>query len=65
AEKRKGTVESRQPLVAPIRAGQQVGTMKVTLDGRAFRELPVVALEGVPLAGFFGRAWDSMRLLLK
>ena len=65
AEKLKATVESLQPLVAPIRAGQQVGTMKVTLDGRAFRELPVVALEGVPLAGFFGRAWDSMRLLLK
>jgi serine-type D-Ala-D-Ala carboxypeptidase (penicillin-binding protein 5/6) len=65
AEKLKATVESLQPLLAPIRAGQQVGTMKLTLDGRPYRELPVVALDSVPLAGFFGRAWDSLRLFFK
>jgi hypothetical protein len=26
--------------------------------------LPVVALESVPLAGIFGRAWDSLRLMV-
>jgi D-alanyl-D-alanine carboxypeptidase (penicillin-binding protein 5/6) len=65
AEKLKATVESRQPLLAPISAGQRVGTMKLTLDGKPYRELPVVALESVPLAGILGRGWDSIRLLLK
>jgi D-alanyl-D-alanine carboxypeptidase (penicillin-binding protein 5/6) len=65
ADKLKATVESLQPLLAPIGAGQKVGLMKLTLDGKPFRELPVVALESVPLAGLFGRGWDSLRLLLK
>lgn len=55
-------VESVQPLLAPIRAGQRVGTMKLQLDGKPYRELPVVALEDVPLAGILGRSWDSIRL---
>ena len=54
-----------QPLLAPISAGQRVGTMKVTLDGKPYRELPVVALESVPVAGILGRSWDSIRLLFK
>jgi D-alanyl-D-alanine carboxypeptidase (penicillin-binding protein 5/6) len=56
------TVEGEQPLLAPIAAGQGVGTMKVLFDGKPYRELPVVALETVPVAGLFGRAWDSIRL---
>lgn len=65
ADKIKATVESMQPLLAPISAGQTVGVMKLTLDGKPFKDVPVVALESVPLAGIFGRGWDSLRLLLK
>lgn len=65
AEKLRASVESLQPLLAPIASGQEVGTMKLLLDGKPFRELPVVALEDVPLAGIFGRGWDSLRLLFK
>ena len=61
----KATVETLQPLVAPIHAGQRVGTMKVMLDGKPYRELPVVSLEDVPLAGILGRGWDSIRLLFR
>jgi D-alanyl-D-alanine carboxypeptidase (penicillin-binding protein 5/6) len=64
-DKLKASVESLQPLLAPIGAGQRVGTMKLVLDGKPYRELPVVALESVPVAGLFGRGWDSMRLLFK
>ena len=64
-EKLKANIESMQPLLAPISAGQRVGTMKVTLDGKPYRELPVVALESVPVAGILGRSWDSIRLLFK
>jgi len=61
--KLKASVESLQPLVAPIAAGQRVGTMKISVDGKPYRELPVVALENVPAAGILGRSWDSLRLL--
>lgn len=64
-DKLKASVESLQPLLAPIAAGQRIGTMKITLEGKSFRELPVVALESVPLAGILGRGWDSIRLLFK
>ena len=65
ADKLKASVESLQPLLAPISTGQRIGALKITLDGKPFRELPVVALESVPLAGILGRGWDSIRLLFK
>jgi D-alanyl-D-alanine carboxypeptidase (penicillin-binding protein 5/6) len=64
-EKLKASVESVQPLLAPIAAGERVGTMKLVLDGRPYREMPIVALESVPVAGMLGRGWDSIRLLFK
>lgn len=65
AEKLKASVESLQPLIAPVTPGQRVATLKLELDGKPWRELPVVALENVPVAGIFGRAWDSLQLLFK
>jgi serine-type D-Ala-D-Ala carboxypeptidase (penicillin-binding protein 5/6) len=61
----KAQLQSRQPLLAPIAPGQKVGVMKLALDGKPYAEIPVVALEAVPLAGIFGRGWDSIRLLFK
>jgi len=49
-------------LMAPITAGQVVGTLKVSLDGKPFGEYPVNALEAVPAAGAVGRAIDTVRL---
>jgi len=65
SDKLKASVESRQPLLAPINVGQKVGTVRITLDGKPFREVPVVALESVPVAGILGRGWDALRLLLR
>ena len=53
---------SQQPLMAPVAAGQVVGTLKVSLDGKPFGDYPVVAIETVPVAGLFGRAIDTIRL---
>lgn len=63
SDKLKATVEYRQPLLAPINAGQTVGKVKFALDGKAVVEYPLVALETVAVAGIFGRTWDSLRLL--
>ncbi|MFH1044698.1 MAG: D-alanyl-D-alanine carboxypeptidase family protein [Pseudomonadota bacterium] len=65
ADQLKADLVSMQPLVAPIGVGQKVGTVKVTLQNKLLGEYPVVALENVVIAGFFGRAWDSMRLWFK
>jgi serine-type D-Ala-D-Ala carboxypeptidase (penicillin-binding protein 5/6) len=65
ADQVKADLVSMQPLVAPIDVGQKVGTVKVTLQNKPLGEYPVVALENVVIAGFFGRTWDSMRLWFK
>jgi D-alanyl-D-alanine carboxypeptidase (penicillin-binding protein 5/6) len=62
AEKLKADLVSEQPLLAPVSAGQKVGVIRVALDGKPIGEYPVVALETVSVAGFFGRIWDSVRL---
>jgi D-alanyl-D-alanine carboxypeptidase (penicillin-binding protein 5/6) len=41
-----------------------VGTVRVLLDNKLLGEYPAVALADVPVAGFFGRAWDTMRMWL-
>jgi D-alanyl-D-alanine carboxypeptidase (penicillin-binding protein 5/6) len=64
ADRLKASVETRQPLLAPVAAGQQVGTLKLELDGKPYREYPVVALEKVEAAGILGRGWDSIRLMI-
>ncbi|MFH2211131.1 MAG: D-alanyl-D-alanine carboxypeptidase family protein [Pseudomonadota bacterium] len=61
----KATVTSRQPLLAPISAGQTVGTLRLTLDDKPLAEYPLVALEEMPVANIFGRAWDTIKLWFK
>ncbi len=58
----KSELQSQQPLIAPVAQGQVVGTMKVSIDGKPYGDFPVVAIDGVPVAGFFGRAIDTIRL---
>ena len=54
--------ETMQPLIAPIAKGQRVGTVKASFDGKPLGEYPLYALEDVPLASWFGRTWDAIRL---
>lgn len=61
----KTQVARPDPLVAPIRKGQQVGTLKVLVGDQVLREVPLVALQSVDQAGIFGRAWDAIRLWIK
>jgi D-alanyl-D-alanine carboxypeptidase (penicillin-binding protein 5/6) len=65
ADKLKAVLESQQPLVAPVGAGQRVGTMKITLDGKPLTEVPVVAIKSVELGNVFARGWDALRLFFQ
>lgn len=65
ADKLAVTMQAEEPLVAPIARAQRVGTVKISLEGKPVAEFPMIALEEVPLASFFGRTWDSIRLWFK
>jgi serine-type D-Ala-D-Ala carboxypeptidase (penicillin-binding protein 5/6) len=58
-------IERPEPLVAPLAKGQNVGKLKVSVSGQPFIEVPLVALEEVAQAGWFGRTWDAIRLWIK
>ena len=58
-EQLKPTMDVPKTLVAPITAGQAIGTVKVTLDGKVVAESPLVAITPIEEAGFFKRLWDA------
>ncbi|MRD73582.1 D-alanyl-D-alanine carboxypeptidase [Rhodocyclus tenuis] len=58
----KAEMVSQQPLLAPVAAGQPVGIVRATVDGKPWGDYPVLALTAVPTGGFFGRLIDTVRL---
>ena len=61
----KAQVSSVQPLIAPIKAGQVIGEVKFSLQGKVIDTRPLVAAKAVPVAGILGRAWDSIKLMMQ
>lgn len=59
----KATIETQQPLLAPVSDGQQIGVLHLTFDGKPYLEFPLVALEPVPLVNIFSRGIDSIRMI--
>ncbi len=60
----KANMTSQQPLIAPIKAGQEIGKISFALDGKTINEQKLLAAKTIQQAGFFGRVLDSIRLLL-
>lgn len=58
-------LEVPELLEAPIALNQQVGTIKLTLDGNVISTRPLVALEAVEEGGLFTRMWHWLVLLVK
>lgn len=46
-------------LIAPVKAGTPIGTVRVMLDDKTVIEAPLVAIESVPEGGFFKRLWHE------
>ena len=61
----KTQVSRPDPIVAPVIKGQAVGVLKVYKGDQPLLEVPLTALQGVPQAGVFGRAWDALRLWIQ
>lgn len=47
---------------APVTKGQVLGSLTLSMDGEVQAERPLVALNDVQEAGFFGRLWGNIRL---
>jgi len=58
-------VVRKDPLLAPIAQGDEVGQLKVMLGDQQVALVPLLALEAVPQTGLLGRAWDAIRLWIK
>ena len=61
----KGEIERTEPLIAPIHAGQRIGTLRIRLGETVIAERPLIALETVETAGWFKSTWDTIRLWVK
>ncbi len=61
----KATMDLPKYLVAPLQKGQQVGSLKVQLDGKTLVERPIVVLADVAEGGFFKRMSDGVMLWFK
>ena len=57
--KLKATMDIPKVLEAPIKKGQQIGTVKVSMDGKPVAQQPLVALNEIPEGGFFKRLWHA------
>jgi D-alanyl-D-alanine carboxypeptidase (penicillin-binding protein 5/6) len=55
---RKTSVEALPGLSAPLKAGQQVGNLVVTMPGQQPLKAPLVAPVAIEEAGMFRRAWN-------
>ncbi len=53
------------PLIAPVKAGDRVGTVKVFIEGRAVAELPVMTSAAVePVTSMWQKALDSAMIMV-
>jgi D-alanyl-D-alanine carboxypeptidase (penicillin-binding protein 5/6) len=52
-------------ILAPIKQGDQLGTVNVTLRNKIVSSKPLISLESIEKGGFFQRAYDSTLMLFK
>ena len=50
---------------APINVGDELGRVRVILDGETLVDEPVLALTEVPEGGLFRRLWDAIKLFVQ
>ncbi len=58
-------VELNPRVVAPVKAGQQLGSVRIALDGKVLSETPLVALGNVAEGGIWDNVRDTVLLWLE
>jgi len=59
------SLSTRNPLQAPVRKGDVLGTLTITQDLRLIGTYPISALEDVPATNWLGRRWDDLKNWLR
>jgi D-alanyl-D-alanine carboxypeptidase (penicillin-binding protein 5/6) len=65
AKQLKAEIVSEQPMLAPISKGQQIATLRLSLNGKPVGDYALQALSGVGMSGIVRRAWDSLMLMIR
>ncbi|MHA1554623.1 MAG: D-alanyl-D-alanine carboxypeptidase family protein [Alphaproteobacteria bacterium] len=60
----KGRVHYQGPVEAPIEEGQEIGVLRITMDGKLLKEQPVFAAEDIDGGSLPQRAVDGLQELL-
>jgi D-alanyl-D-alanine carboxypeptidase (penicillin-binding protein 5/6) len=58
------TVTFEKPVLAPIKTGDKLGKLRVTLPGLVPQEVDLVAAENIDKGNVFGRAMSSLIYLM-
>lgn len=61
-DKLESTVDLDSVIKAPIKVGDELGRIQVTLDGEVLVDEPALALTEVQQGGVFKRLWDAIKL---
>lgn len=51
-----------EPVLAPVKLYQQLGTIEVSSEGKVLRKVPLVALKEIPAGSLFQRLSDQVRM---
>ncbi|MBP1532125.1 MAG: D-alanyl-D-alanine carboxypeptidase [Alphaproteobacteria bacterium] len=58
------TAEFDEPIKAPIKTGQQLGTLKIQIKNISPLEVPLVAANDVEKVGLWGRFWANIKYFI-
>jgi D-alanyl-D-alanine carboxypeptidase (penicillin-binding protein 5/6) len=62
ADKLQATMDIDRVITAPIAKGQELGKVRVTLEGELVTEVPLVSMDAIPEAGLLKRIWHAILL---
>jgi serine-type D-Ala-D-Ala carboxypeptidase (penicillin-binding protein 5/6) len=64
-EQIKAVAQLQNPIIAPIKTGQQLGQVSITIDGEPITEVPLVALVDIAEGSMFSRLYDDVMMLFE
>lgn len=60
----KATAEFDEPVKAPIKAGQEIGTIKIEIEGQSPLNVPLIAENDVSETGMLGKFWANVKYFI-
>ena len=60
----KATAEFDEPVKAPIKAGQEIGTIKIEIEGQSPLNVPLIAANDVSETGMLGKFWANVKYFI-